>query len=112
MISIYCEELDGECFDSHNCESCEYNTSNKHKPLPSPELTDELKKAEFCKRFLLPLCHYTSSDVLDIVYSIDGETQQETATIIFKTSSGEYKKPVNVTADSLTALARDVLKYI
>lgn len=37
MISIYCEELDGECFDSHNCESCEYNTSNKHKPLPSPE---------------------------------------------------------------------------
>ena len=73
---------------------------------------DDLIKAEFCKRFLLPLCHYASSDVIEIVYSIDDETQQETATIFFKTSCGEYKKPVNVTADSLTSLARDVLKYI
>lgn len=75
-------------------------------------MIEELTKAEFCKRYLLPLCHAVSGDVVDIVYSIDNDTLQETATIFFKVSYGIYKKPVNVTADSLSAIARDVLKYI
>lgn len=35
MTSIYCEDLDGECFTFDKCEFCDYHKSGKHKPLQS-----------------------------------------------------------------------------
>lgn len=68
-------------------------------------------KEYFVHTVLYCLCKAACGDLnrLEYVYKDTGE---ELVHIIYDTSNGEYKRTVNVTGDSLTALARDVLKYL
>lgn len=70
---------------------------------------EQYKKHSFCKWELLDLCRAIDNNVLRLEYEADS-TGQETVTIVWLQSYGMYRKPVNVTADSLAALARDVLR--
>lgn len=58
------------------------------------------------------LCKVISPDVIRLEYEWNEDTGEELVRIVYNTSAGEYKREINVTADSLSALARDVLKYI
>ncbi len=69
------------------------------------------QKRNFCNRELLNLVKGIDKDVLRLVYKLH-ESGEETVIIVWRTSTGEHMKPVNVTGDSLSALARDVLKYL
>lgn len=69
---------------------------------------EQYKKHCFCKWELLDLCRAIDKNVLRLEYEADS-TGQETVTIVWAQSYGMYRKPVNVNADSLAALARDVL---
>lgn len=68
------------------------------------------QKYEFCRHELLALVQAIDKQILRLEYEIDDG--QETVYIVWLQSYGEYRKPINVTADSLAAMARDVLKYI
>ena len=69
------------------------------------------QKDIFCNHELLVLVQAIDKNILRLEYKLfdDG---LEIVTIVWLTESGEVYKPINVTADSLLALARDVLKYI
>lgn len=49
--------------------------------------------------------------ILRLEYEVD-EDGQETVYIVWLQSYGEYRKPINVTANSLAAMARDVLNNL
>lgn len=68
------------------------------------------QKYSFCRHELLMLVQAIDKQVLRLEYEVD--EGYETVWIVWLQSYGEYRKPVNVTADSLAAMARDVLKYI
>lgn len=68
------------------------------------------QKYMFCRHELLMLVQAIDKQVLRLEYEVD-EDGQETVYIVWLQSYGEYRKPINVTADSLAAMARDVLKY-
>lgn len=72
---------------------------------------EHVKKHSFCKWELLDLVHEIDRSVIALNYVAhsDGE---ETVTIVFNTSAGDVYRPVNVTGDSLSALAIDVLKNL
>ena len=69
------------------------------------------QKERFCKHELLALVQAIDKKILRLEYELvdDG---LEIVTVVWLTEAGEVYKPINVTADSLLALARDVLKYI
>ena len=69
------------------------------------------QKDTFVRHELLQLVQAIDKDVLRLEYQVH-KTGEETVTIVYLTSCGEHFKPVNVTGDSLSALTRDVLKYI
>jgi hypothetical protein len=69
------------------------------------------KKDIFVRHELLQLVQAIDKKVLRLEYRLH-KNGMETVTIVWLTESGEVYKPINVTADSLLALARDVLKYI
>ena len=69
------------------------------------------QKYEFCRHELLQLVQAIDKQILRLEYEVD-EYGMETVTIVWLTKSYEAYKMINVTADSLAAMARDVLKYI
>jgi len=69
------------------------------------------QKDIFVRHELLQLVQAIDKKVLRLEYRFH-KGGMETVTIVWLTESGEVYKPINVTADSLLALARDVLKYI
>jgi hypothetical protein len=69
------------------------------------------QKDIFVKHELLMLVQAIDKKILRLEYRLH-KNGMETVTIVWLTESGEVYKPINVTADSLLALARDVLKYI
>lgn len=69
------------------------------------------QKENFCRHELLVLVQAIDKQILRLEYEVD-ENGQETVYIVWLQSYGEYRKPINVTADSLAAMARDVLKYL
>lgn len=95
-VSIFCEDLDGECFEFYNCDNCKYREYEK--------------KDRFVRHELLTLLQAIDKKILRLEYEV--KNAEETVYIVWLQSSGEYRKAVNVTADSLAAIARDVLKQI
>lgn len=69
------------------------------------------QKDIFVRHELLQLVQAIDKKVLRLEYRFHKDGM-ETVTIVWLTESGEVYKPINVTPDSLLALARDVLKYI
>ena len=69
------------------------------------------QKDIFVRHELLQLVQAIDKKVLRLEYRLH-KNGMETVTIVWLTESGEVYKSINVTADSLLALARDVLKYI
>ncbi len=69
------------------------------------------QKDIFVRHELLQLVQAIDKKVLRLEYRLH-KNGMETVTIVWLTESGEVYKPINVTADSILALARDVLKYI
>ena len=69
------------------------------------------QKDIFVRHELLQLVQAIDKKVLRLEYRFHKDGM-ETVTIVWFTESGEVYKPINVTADSLAAMARDVLKYI
>ena len=69
------------------------------------------QKDIFVRHELLTLMQAIDKDILRLEYRVHNN-DEETVTIVWLTSTGDVYKPINVTGDSLAALARDVLKYI
>lgn len=69
------------------------------------------QKENFCRHELLQLIQAIEKDVLRLEYMIH-ESGVETVSIVYLTKTELYSRTINVTGDSLAALARDVLKYI
>ena len=69
------------------------------------------QKEIFVRHELLQLVQAIDKNVLRLEYQLH-ENGLEIVTIVWLTESGEVYKQVNVTADSILALARDVLKYM
>lgn len=69
------------------------------------------QKENFCRHELLTLVQAIDKQILRLEYEVSKDGQ-EMVYIVWLQSYGEYRKPINVTADSLAAMARDVLKYI
>lgn len=69
------------------------------------------QKDIFVRHELLQLVQAIDKKVLGLEYRLH-KNGMETVTIVWLTESGEVYKPINVTADSLAAMARDVLKYL
>ena len=70
-------------------------------------MTDVQKeKAVFVKERLLPLVSFAREDIGTLRYRVDGP--REFVDIIYDNG---YKRTVNVSADSLTAIALDVLNH-
>jgi len=69
------------------------------------------QKDIFVRHELLMLVQAIDKKILRLEYEVS-EDGQETVYIVWLQSYGEYRKPINVTADSLAAMARDVLKYL
>lgn len=98
-LSIFCEDLDGECFEFYNCDNCKYRGISEYE-----------KKERFCRHELLALLKAIDKKILRLEYEV--KNAEETVYIVWLQNYGEYRKAVNVTADSLAAIARDVLKQI
>lgn len=73
-------------------------------------MTEYEKKEIFIRHALLQLVQEIDKKILRLEYEV--EDGDETVYIVWLQSYGEYRKAVNVTADSFAAIARDVLKYI
>ena len=73
-------------------------------------MTEYEKKEIFIRHELLQLVQEIDKKILRLEYEV--EDGDETVYIVWLQSYGEYRKAVNVTADSFAAIARDVLKYI
>lgn len=97
--SIFCDDLDSECFTFYNCDNCKYRGLSEYE-----------KKERFCRHELLALLQAIDKKILRLEYEV--KNAEETVYIVWLQSYGEYRKAVNVTADSLAAIARDVLKQI
>lgn len=70
------------------------------------------QKDIFVRHELLQFVQAIDKKVLRLEYQVH-DNGMETVTVVWFTEAGEYSKPpIDVTADSLLALARDVLKYI
>ena len=69
------------------------------------------EKEKFCDREFLKLVQAIEHDVLRLEYKLHS-SGEETVTIVYLTKAGEYGRTINVTGDSIAALARDVLKYL
>lgn len=73
-------------------------------------MTEYEKKETFITHELLQLVQAIDKKILRLEYEV--EDGDETVYIVWLQSFGEFRKAVNVTADSIAAVARDVLKYI
>jgi len=69
------------------------------------------QKDIFVRHELLMLVQAIDKKILRLEYEVS-EDGQETVYIVWLQSYGEYRKPINVTADSLAAMARDVLNNL
>lgn len=69
------------------------------------------QKYNFCRHELLALVQDIDKDILRLEYTLHS-SGEETVTIIWLSSTGSVHKPISVTGDSLSALTRDVLKYL
>ncbi len=69
------------------------------------------QKDIFVRHELLMLVQAIDKKILRLEYEVS-EDGQETVYIVWLQSYGEYRKPINVTANSLAAMARDVLNNL
>lgn len=71
---------------------------------------EQREKSAFVKHYLFPLVHAIDSAVLDVIYLDPNDNNDvEIVEIIWKNG---FKKGINVTADSKSAITRDVLRHI
>ena len=56
-ISIYCESLDGECFDFDKCDICKYGKKKEHDTMSIKEIRQAsgLSQSQFSKKFGIPI---------------------------------------------------------
>lgn len=71
-------------------------------------MTKEMFCTEFCKLLQKTEQH---KDLAQLVYTM-GDDGDEWVMAIWKTRSGLYGKPIDVTADSETAMIKDILRGI
>lgn len=71
---------------------------------------EQREKSIFVKHFLYPLLHDIDKDIVDVIY-LDPDDMSDIE-IVEVTWKNGYKRGINVTADSKSAIARDVLKSI
>lgn len=69
-----------------------------------------MEKAEFTEQYLEPLMKRLAPDVVSVSYELQ-RNGSELVHIRYRTNAGIFKRSINVTADSLSALVRDVTKY-
>lgn len=69
------------------------------------------KKYWFVRSDLLPLLKAIDRDILSAEYQLDGRDEYVEVKWLFQ-SGTHYRRRINVTADSLLALSRDVLKCL
>lgn len=69
------------------------------------------EKFWFVRSSLLPLIQAIDKDILSAEYQLDGNDEYVEVRWLFR-SGASYRRKVNVTADSLLAVAKDVLKCI
>ena len=92
--------------DKHTDETAAaaFMSRNESKPVGMTEAQE--RKADFVKKELTALLSAIDEDCLGAAYWVR-EDNEEIVTLLFENGA---KKRVNVTADSLAALTRDVLK--
>lgn len=71
-------------------------------------MTKEMFCTEFCKLLQKTEQH---KDLTQLVYTMDADGD-EWVVAIWKTRSGLHGKPIDVTADSETAMIKDILRGI
>ena len=72
-------------------------------------MDEKLEKNKFIRNQLLPLIKKVNPDVKRLVYFYDNATNEETCHVVFKNN---YHEIVNISADSLSAITRDVLRAV
>mgnify|MGYP007000564292 FL=1 len=77
--------------------------------LTFTEIYEKTEKTNFTKQNLLPLCSKIDMRIIDMNYLFEEQSKEEYIEVVYDNS---YKKRVCVTADSLRAMTRDVLKEI
>ena len=70
------------------------------------------QKERFCRHELLALLQAIYPRILRVEYKLHDDGTEIVTIVWFTEESGEHYRPINVTADSLAAMARDVLKYL
>lgn len=70
------------------------------------------EKEKFVEHELLKLCQRISPDVLNLCYERNKNGEESVTIYCILPDKSTHKKIVNVTADSLRSLARDVIMYI
>lgn len=68
-----------------------------------------LEKMMFIRNRLSPLIKKVNPDVKRLVYFFDNSTSEETCHVVFRDN---YHKIVNISADSLSAITKDVLRAV
>lgn len=74
-------------------------------------MTEQDKKYWFVRSSLLSLLKAIDKDILSAEYQFDGNDEYVEVSWLFQ-SGTSYRRRVNVTGDSLLAIAKDVLKRI
>lgn len=72
---------------------------------------EQHKKENFVRHELLEMLKVIDKDILSTEYQLDGNDEYVEVRWLFQ-SGTSYRRKVNVTADSLLAVAKDVLKCI
>lgn len=72
---------------------------------------EQHKKESFVRHELLEMLKAIDKDILSTEYQLDGSDEYVEVRWLFD-SGTSYRRKINVTADSLLAIAKDVLKNI
>lgn len=64
MYSIFCEALDGECFESHKCAKCKYKKPELLDNHTSKRIADNANIAIYALEGLLAAAPYIHQDYL------------------------------------------------
>lgn len=64
MTSIYCEHLDGECFDFGNCHKCKYKPAEMIDEMNSKRIAEDARLAIYALEGLVAAAPYINQDYL------------------------------------------------
>ena len=70
MTSIFCEELDGECFESHNCLKCKYKAPDYIPESDSKRIAEDAWLAVDCLEGLIAAAPFIHQNYLKEKLSI------------------------------------------